>query len=189
MTFKYMANIIKDNEAEFNKAVEHFRAEISSLRTGRATPALVEDIPVEAYDQKMELKGVASINTPDPKSIIIEPWDKNLLKDIEKAIIDSDIGISPVVDGTVVRLNMPPMTEENRKEMVKILKQKAEQARISVRNVREKVRDEINKAEEDKEISEDEKFKFQEELDKYVGDVNKQIESIAEEKEKEIMTI
>lgn len=184
-----MANIVKDNEAEFNKAIDHFKADISSLRTGRATPALVEDIPVEAYDQRMELKGVASINIPDPKSIVIEPWDKGLIKNIEKALAASEIGVSPVVDGTVIRLNMPPMTEENRKDMVKILKQKAEHARISVRNVREKIRDEINKAEEEKEISEDEKFRFQEELDKHVSDLNKKIESIAEEKEKEIMTI
>jgi len=184
-----MSNIVKDNETEFNKAIDHFKADIGSLRTGRATPALVENIPVEAYDQKMELKGVASINVPDAKSIVIEPWDKNLLKNIEKAITNSDVGISPVVDGTVIRLNMPLMTEENRRDMVKILKQKAEQSRISVRNIREKIRDTINKSEEDKEISEDEKFRMQEELDKYVGDINKKIETITEEKEKEIMTI
>jgi ribosome recycling factor len=184
-----MANFINEHEGEFKKAIEHFKGEITSLRTGRATPALVEDIQVEAYDGKMEIKGLASINVPDPKTITIDPWDKSLLQNIEKAINDSDVGISPVVDGTLIRLSLPPMTEENRKEKVKVLKQKAEQARISVRGIREKVRDAIIKAEEDKEISEDDKFKMQEELDKFVADQNKEIENITTEKEKEIMTI
>jgi len=184
-----MANIINEHQEDFDKAIEHFKSEISSLRTGRATPALVEDIPVEAYDSKMDVKGIASINVPDPKTIIIEPWDKSLLKNLEKAINEADVGISPVVDGTIIRLNMPPMTEENRKEMVKILKQKAEQARVSIRGIREKIRDKIIKAEEAKEISEDERFRLQEDLDKKVNEVNKEIEKIAEEKEKEIMTI
>ncbi len=184
-----MANIIKEHEGEFQKAIDHFKSEISILRTGRATPAMVEDIQVEVYDQKMEIKGLASINVPDPKTIVIDPWDKNVIKDIEKALNDSDIGVSPVVDGTVIRLNMPPMTEENRKDMVKILKQKAEQARISARGVREKVRDKIIKAEDAKEITEDERFRSQEELDKHVGEVNKEIDKITDEKEKEIMTI
>lgn len=184
-----MASIIKDHEEEFKKSINHFKTEIGSLRTGRATPALVEDIPVEAYDQKMELKGLATINVPDSRTIVIDPWDKNVLKFIEKAITDSDIGVSPVVDGTVIRLNMPPMTEENRLDMVKILKQKAEQAHISVRGVREKIRDSIIKSEENKEIGEDERFRSLEELDKEVGEINKQIDKISEEKEKEIMTI
>lgn len=184
-----MASITKEHEGEFQKAIDHFKSEIGTLRTGRATPAMVEDIPVQAYDQKMELKGLASINVPDPKTIVIDPWDKNVIKDIEKALNDSDIGVSPVVDGTVIRLNMPPMTEENRKDMVKILKQKAELARISIRGIREKIRDKIIKAEEAKEISEDERFRGQEELDKHVGELNKEIDKIAEDKEKEIMTI
>jgi ribosome recycling factor len=184
-----MGNIINEHQQEFDKAIAHFKSDISSLRTGRATPALVEDLPVEAYDSKMELKGVASISAPDPKSLIIEPWDKGLLKNIEKAIQDSDVGVSPVVDGTVIRLNMPPMTEENRRDMVKILKQKAEQARVSIRGVREKIRDKIIKAEESKEISEDERFRLQEELDKHVNEMNKEVERITEEKEKEIMTV
>lgn len=184
-----MASIIKEHQAEFQKATDHFKTEIGTLRTGRATPALVEDIPVEAYDQKMELKGLASISAPDPKTIVIDPWDKNIIKSIEKAITEADIGVSPVVDGTVVRLNMPPMTEENRKDMVKILKQRAEQAHIAVRGVREKIRDLVIKSEENKEIGEDERFRLLEELDKEVVEINKQIDQISDEKEKEIMTI
>lgn len=184
-----MTSIIMQHDEEFQKAIDHFKSEIGALRTGRATPALVEDIPVEAYDQKMELKGLASISAPDPKTIVIDPWDKNVIKFIEKAITESEIGISPVVDGTVIRLNMPPMTEENRLDMVKILKQKAEQAHIAVRGVREKIRESVIKSEENKEISEDERFRLLEELDKQVGEINKQVDKISEEKEKEIMTI
>lgn len=184
-----MPSIINEHEEEFQKAIDFFKTEISGLRTGRATPALVENIPVMAYDQKMELKGLASISAPDPKTIVIDPWDKNLLKDIEKAINESDVGISPVVDGTVIRLNMPQMTEENRKEMVKILRQKAEQARVAIRGIREKVRDKIIKAEENKEITEDDRYKLQEQLDKHVNELNDTIERIADEKEQEIMTI
>ncbi|MBU0648679.1 ribosome recycling factor [Patescibacteria group bacterium] len=182
-------SIISEHNEEFEKAIEHFKSEISVLRTGRATPAMVENICVEVYGSKMEIKGVASISTPDAKTIIVDPWDKNNLKEIEKAIREANIGMSPVIDQTIIRLNMPPMTEENRKDMVKVLKQKMEQARTSVRLAREKVRDRILKAEEAGEIREDDRFRLQEELDEKVGELNREIEKITQEKEKEIMTV
>lgn len=182
-------SIISEHNEEFQKAVEHFKSELNSLRTGRATPALVEDIPVEAYGSKMNVKGLASISAPDPKTIMIDPWDKSVLKDIEKAIRDADIGVNPVIDQTIIRLSMPAMTEENRKEMVKIMKQKMELARTSIRAVREKVKDQVIKAEEGGEIREDERFRLQDELDKKVGELNKEVEAIAEAKEKEIMSV
>jgi len=182
-------SIISEHNEEFEKAIEHFKSEISALRTGRATPALVEDICVEVYGSKMEIKGVASISTPDAKTIIIDPWDKSNLKEIEKAISEADIGMSPVIDQTIIRLSMPQMTEENRKDMVKILKQKMEQARTSIRLAREKVREKILKAEEVGEIREDDRFRLQEELDKRVAELNKEIGKIVEDKEKEIMTV
>ncbi len=159
------------------------------MRSGRASAAMVEDLKVEAYGSMMEIKGLASISIPDAKTIQLEPWDKNVIKDIEKALIASSLGMMPTVAGTVIRLNMPPMTEQNRKEMVKVLNQKGEHARISLRNVREEVRDEIGKQEEAKQISEDEKFRLFEQLDTVVKDFNAKIESAVKEKEEEIMTI
>ncbi len=184
-----MSNYIQEAEQGFEQALEHFTKELKNLRTNRATAELVEDIRVEAYGQNMELKGVASITIPDAKTIQIEPWDKNLVKDIEKALMNSGLGITPKVAGMSVHLNLPPMTEENRKELVKLIGQKEEQARITIRNFREEVRDQITKDEKAKTISEDEKYQAQEKLDEVVGKYNKKIEEIAKEKEKDVMTI
>ncbi len=184
-----MSNYNNEAQQSFEQALEHFAKELKNLRTNRATAELVEDIRVEAYGQNMDLKGVASITIPDAKTIQIEPWDKNLVKDIEKALTGSGLGITPKVAGTVIHLNLPPMTEENRKELVKIIGQKAEQARITIRNIREEVRDQILKDEKAKTITEDEKYSAQEKLDEMVSKFNKKIEDIADEKEKDVMTI
>jgi len=185
-----MHELLESKKEDFESAVKHCKDELSGLRTGRATPALVEDVIAEAYGVKQPVKALATITTPDVKTISIEPWDKSLLADIEKAVRDaSSIGISPTNDGRVVRINIPPLTEESRKEMVKVLGQKLEQGRIAVRQIRDKVRDEINKAEKNKEIGEDDKFRMQKDLDNMVGDYNEEIKKIGEEKEKEIMTV
>ncbi len=184
-----MSQFIEVKKQEFAKAIEHLEGELRQIRTGRATPALVDEIEVEAYGAKTPLKAVASISTPDAQTINIEPWDKSVLKDIERALQTADIGISPVVDKDIVRLSMPAMTEENRKELVKQIGQKIEQTRVTIRNVREGVRDEILKMEKNKEINEDERYKLQEELDKLVGEMNGQIAKTGEDKEKDIMTI
>jgi len=125
----------------------------------------------------------------DPKTMNVEPWDKSLLQTIEKAIRDADIGISPSVDGEVVRINIPPMTEENRKQIVKKVKEKMEDARVSVRSTRETLRDEVNRMEKEKEISEDEKFKILDEIDKATKEFTQEIDEIATTKEEEIMTV
>jgi len=184
-----MSNYIKDAEQEFEHALEHLAKELKNLRSNRATAELVEDIRVQAYGSSMELKGLASITTPDARTIQIEPWDKNVVKDVEKALIASGIGLMPKVAGTVIHLNMPPMTEENRKELVKVIGQKAEQARIIVRNIREAVREQVMKDEKAKAISEDERFGVLEELDKSVAKINAKIEAMAKEKEADIMAI
>ncbi|MDD5438396.1 MAG: ribosome-recycling factor, partial [Patescibacteria group bacterium] len=150
---------------------------------------LVEDIRLQAYGSSMDMKSVASITTPDARTIQIEPWDKNLVKEIEKAIISSGLGINPKIAGTVIHLNLPPMTEENRKELVKVIGQKAETARISVRNVREDVRSKIMQDEKAKVISEDERFSLLEQLDKDVAKTNEKIQQLADEKEKDVMAI
>jgi ribosome recycling factor len=185
-----MMNIVQQHKEQFDKSIEHLRQEISSLRTGRATPALVEDIPIEAYGTKQPLKAVASISVADAKTIVVDPWDKSLLQTVETGLRNSDVGISPVNDGTVLRLPLPELTTERRQELIKVLHTKLEQARIAVRKIREEVRAQIDKSEKEKEISEDEKFTLQDELDKkIVKEYNDKIKTIGEEKEKEIMTI
>jgi ribosome recycling factor len=184
-----MANHVDEAKQQFALVIDHLEKELHNLRSGRANASMVEDLPVEVYGSMMELKGVASISVPDAKTIQIEPWDKNNVKEIEKAIQASSLGLNPNVAGTTIRLVMPPMTEENRKALVKVVGQKAEQARISVRNVREEVRDKVSADEKEKRIGEDEKFRLFEQLDKVVAEENAKIEKIAKEKEEEIMTI
>lgn len=184
-----MSQYLNSAEQEFEQSLEHFVKELKNLRTNRASAELVEDIRVQAYGSNMEMKGVASITTPDARTIQIEPWDKNLVKEIEKAIVGSGLGINPKIAGTVIHLNLPPMTEENRKELVKIIGQKAEQARIVIRNIREDARAKIMQDEKSKLITEDQRFSLLEDLDKSVAKMNDKIEAVAEEKEKDVMSI
>jgi len=183
-------NINQENKENFDSAIDHLRQEIAGLRTGRATPALVEDITVEAYGTKQALKAVASISVADAKTLVVDPWDKSLMQVIEHGLRNSDIGISPVNDGKVIRLPLPELTSDRRQELIKVLHTRLENARIAIRKIREDVRSKIDKAEKEKEISEDEKFALQDELDKkIVKDYNEIIKTIGEEKEKEINTI
>lgn len=184
-----MPSHLDENRGEFTRAIEHFQRELQGLRTGRASVQIVENIRVEAYGQMMDIKGVASLTTPDAKTIQIEPWDKTIVKDIEKALIDASLGMQPNTAGTVIRLVMPPVTEEGRKNLVKVLGQKAEEARISIRAVRERIKSLIVADEKAKVISEDERTSFLEQLEKVVGEYNRQIESIATDKEEEIMKV
>jgi ribosome recycling factor len=182
-------SLIDERASEFGKILAFFESELHGLRTGRAQSGLVEHIQVEAYGNSMELKALASISIPDAKTIQIEPWDKNLVKDIEKALSAADLGMQPNTAGTVIRLSIPPVTEENRARLVKQIHEKAEQARISIRNIREDVRESIGKMEKDKEISEDEKYRLQDQLDKKVKEWNEKIQGLAQKKEREVMTI
>lgn len=184
-----MHTILAQKKPDFEAAIEHLQKELGSLRTGRATPALVEDIPVSAYDATMEVRGLASIQTQDAKTLVIDPWDKGLIKNIEKGIREAGVGLSPVVDGTIIRIVMPPMTEDNRKAMVKKMKEFLEDARIRVRQVREDAREQANRMEKDKEISEDEKFKLLDEIDKMTKEFSAHIDEIGTNKEEEIMTV
>ncbi|MFA5129923.1 MAG: ribosome recycling factor [Patescibacteria group bacterium] len=184
-----MPSIVDARAGAFEHAVQFFESDLQAVRTGRAQSGVVERIMVEAYGSMVDIKSVAAISVPDAKTIQIEPWDKSLVQAIEKAIIAADIGMQPNTAGTVIRLIVPQMTEENRHAIVKQVHEKAEQARISVRNIREEIREEIQKAEKEKAINEDEKFRLQESLDKHVKEYNEKIQAIADEKEKEIMTI
>jgi ribosome recycling factor len=177
---------IDEAKPHFEKAKEHLTRELGMIRTGRATPALVEDLQVESYGVYQPLKAIASINTPDARTIQIQPWDRNAVKSIESAIMKSDIGINPNVDGLTIRLSMPMMTDEMRQRMVKLVKEKLEEARIAVRKVREEVKKKIDKQEG---VSEDIRKSDLESLETKVKAVIAEIEEMGRKKETEITTI
>ena len=174
---------------DFQKVIDHLKEELKTLRTGRANPVLVEDIQVEVYGAKTPIVGLASINVPDNRTLTVEPWDKSITKEIEKAIIEANIGLNPNVQGSVIRLSLPTLTEETRKDLIKVVRDKLEKARISIRNVREQTKSDVMEAEKVKDITEDDKYRLLEQLDKVVGEWNDKIKVIGEEKEEEIMTI
>jgi ribosome recycling factor len=182
-------DIITKKESEFTKVVEHFKNELAGLRTGRASSALVENITAEFYGTPTPLMHMAQISVPEPRMIAIQPFDKNSLKDIEKALQSSNLGINPVNDGTHIRLTIPQMTEERRKELVKVVSQMAEKARVSIRNIREEIWKEIQKMENEGSMSEDDKISGKEELQEVVDKYNEQIKQAADIKEKEVTTI
>ncbi len=182
-------SIIENHNDDFLAAVEHFKGEIATLKTGRANPAILDGVKVEAYGVPTPIIQLASVSVPDARCIVIAPWDKGVLKDIEKGILEADLGINPVNEGDKIRITIPQMTEESRKDIVKILNQKAEQSKIAVRMIRDKVKEEILEAEKNKEFGEDEKYSLIEDLDKKVSEINEEIKEVATVKEKEIMTI
>lgn len=174
---------------EFEKAITHLKGELGALRGNRATPALVEHVVVEAYGMKQSLRALAAISVVDAKTLTIEPWDKSIMKDIEKGIQLANVGVNPVNEGQVIRMVLPPFTEENKKELVKIVHTRLEDARAGVRTIREKLRQQVIEEEKRKAIGEDEKYKQLEKLEKMVGEYNEQLKKIGEAKEKEIMTV
>jgi len=184
-----MEQTIEKIKPDLKKVLENLKQELSGMRIGRATTALVENLMVDYYGTKSPLKQVAAINIFDSKTIVIEPWTPDMLVNIEKAINDSDLGLTPNNDGKVIRLIIPPLTEERRQELVKILHQKTEGARISIRNLREKVWEEIQNLERSGKISEDDKFRGKDKLQDLINEYNEKVKEISEEKEEEIKTV
>jgi len=182
-------SIIDDNKEEFNKAIEFLKHDISSLRTGRATPALVEDLTIEAYGMKQPLKALATITVQDARTIAIDPWDKSVMMAVESGIRASQLGINPVNNGKSILIPLPELTQERRQDLIKVLHQKLEGAKIAVRKIREEVKGLVEMMEKDKEISEDEKFKYLDDLEKMVKEYNDRIREVGEEKEREINTV
>lgn len=181
--------LISEKKSDLEKALEHLNFELGKLRTGRATPSLVEDIKVDYYGNKTPLKQVASINVPEPRQITIQPWDRGAIVPIESAIRESDLGLNPINDGILIRLNIPSLTEERRRDLVKVLNGKVEESRISIRNIREEIWKEIQELEKSGQIGEDDKFRAKDRLQAVVDEYNKKIEETREKKEKEIMTV
>ena len=180
---------IKDNKPEFDQAIAFLRKELSQITTGRADPSLIEEVRVNAYDSQMKLQELASITVPEPRHLLIEVWDKSVLKEIASGLKDANLDGQIQVSGDSIRFVVPQMTEENRLKYVKQVKEKLEHARIAIRKVRDKVKEAVNQEEKAKEISEDEKFSSLKSLDELTNEYNTQIKDIGEQKEKEILTI
>jgi ribosome recycling factor len=181
--------LYSDTEERMKKALESVRTELASIRTGKATPALLEGIKVDYYDTMTPLSQVANISVPDPRLLVIQPWEKRLIPDIVKAIHKSDLGLNPQADANVVRLPIPPLTEERRKILAKLVKKSAEEGKIAVRNIRRDANETLKKAERDKDISEDESRKAQEQVQQITDEHIELLEEIVKKKEEEVMEV
>ncbi len=180
---------MKDADSKMQKALEVTRSEFTSVRTGRATPALLDRLHVEAYGAAVPLKQVASVSSPDARSLMITAFDRSTVGDIRKAIEKSDLGLTPNIDGGTIRLSIPPLTEDRRKDLVKVIKKKAEDGRIAVRNVRHKIHDDIKAQLKDHKITEDESKRYGDQLQKLTDKYVKEIDALVVIKEKEIMEV
>lgn len=184
-----MNEFLQAKQTDFNNAWEFFRKEIGTLRTGRANPGILDNVSVEAYGVMNPLNAVANIALADSRCILIAPWDKTVLKAIEKAIVEADLGLGVVNEGDKIRLTVAPLTEENRKELVKKLNEKMEHTRVILRGVRDNIKNSIEKAFEDKELSEDDKFRAMKELDEFSAKKNDELKELRDRKEKDVMEI
>jgi len=182
-----MNSIINDSKSKMSKAIESLKSEFSRLRLGRATPNLLDGIKVEYYGALTPINQVGNISVPEAKLLIIQPWDTTAIPAIEKAIIKSDLGLNPQTDGKLIRIPIPALTDERRKELVKHTKKLAEEAKVSIRNIRRQANDEFKALEKKKEISEDESKKEIEKTQKLTDDFVKNIDDILILKEKEIL--
>lgn len=174
---------------QFDAAIDHLEQELQTVRTGRANPTLIENLPVEAYGSTAPLRQLASLTTTDARTIVVQPWDKNVLKDIERTLQQANLGMSPVNDGSVIRLSVPALTEERRKEYLKTLSAKLEAARVSIRKIREEQQKSLRQAKQDGQLSEDDLFAQQKELQKNVDAYMERVASLGQQKEQALMTI
>ena len=181
--------IVDECRDKMRKAVGHLKDEFASVRTGRATPGLVEKLRVDYYGSEVPLQQLAGFSVPEPRVLVISPYDKQSIKAIEKAIQGSDLGINPNNDGAVIRLVFPQLTEDRRKELVKVVKHRAEEGRVAVRNVRRQARHDLEALEKDGEISRDELERVEKDLEKQTHDVIAEIDELLGHKEKELLEV
>ena len=184
-----MQAVLKDAEERMKKVLATLDKEFSRLRTGRASSSLLDGLRVDYYGTMTQLDQLASVATPDSRSITIQPWDRKAFSEIEKAIMKSDLGLTPVNDGKVIRINIPPLTEERRKDLVKVAKKNTEEAKVAVRNVRRDANEALKKKKSDKVISEDDQRKGQEDVQKLTDNYIAKTDEAFSKKEKEIMEI
>lgn len=181
--------IITDHDEKMKKTLEVTKKNFAGVRTGRASPALLDKIQVEYYGSPVPLKQLATVSVPDPKSLLIHPFDKNSFQEIEKAILKSDLGVTPKVETAQIRLNFPPLSEERRKELVKLVKNEAEESKVALRNIRRDAHELLKKELKDKKITEDEEKRLQEELQKITEKHSREIDELLRLKEAEIMEV
>ncbi len=184
-----MASVLDDNKERMEKSLQSLDKEFKRLRTGRASSALLDGIRVDYYGTPTPLEQLASISVPDSRTISIQPWDRGAFKDVEKAILKSDLGLNPVNDGKTLRIIIPSLTEERRKELVKIAKKFTEEAKVSIRNIRRDANDTLKKQEKAKEITEDDLHKTQDDVQKLTDEYIAKTDAVFAVKEKEIMEI
>ena len=184
-----MNGVIKQTEDKMKKSLSALEDEFNTLRTGRASPALFDKIRIEYYGNPTPLNQVATISVPEARLVVIQPWDKSVIGEIEKAIQKSELSLNPSNDGKIIRISIPPLTEERRKEYVKLAKGMAEQSRVAIRNVRREANDDLKKAEKDGELSEDELKRREDDVQKITDRYVEQINAMLEAKEKEILEI
>jgi len=182
-------DVLKELEDKMKKSVQSLQKELGGLRAGRATPALLEKLVVEYYGVPSPIHQVASVNVPDARTLVIQPWDKAMLKSIEKAIQKSDLGLTPNSDGTLIRLVIPPLTTERRNELVKVARKKAEETKVAVRNLRRDGNELVKKLEKDGDVSEDQAKKGQEEVQKLTDRYVKETDEVLLAKETEITEV
>lgn len=180
---------VEDARKRMEDALDAMRREFATVRTGKATPALLDTVRVDAYGSKMPLNQVATVSTPDPTLLVVQPFDKSLIGEIERGIQSADLGLNPANDGNVIRVPIPPLNEERRKEYVKLLHKMAEEGRISIRHARRTVRDDIQSLVKEHEIGEDEGHRREEALEKLTHEYNDKIDDLLKRKEEEIMAI
>lgn len=184
-----IADVLSDAESKMQKAVEVLSKDLAGVRTGRASPSLVDRLSVEYYGTATPLNQLANVAVPEPRLLVIQPWDKTALAAIEKAILKSDLGLTPSSDGKVIRLAIPPLTEERRRDLVKISRRRVEEARVAVRNVRREAHDDLRDLEKEKLISEDEFRRANEQLQKLTDAMIDQVDQVGQKKEAEILEV
>ncbi|MBW1803732.1 MAG: ribosome recycling factor [Deltaproteobacteria bacterium] len=180
-------DILSELREKMNKGIESLQKDFNKIRTGRASTALLEGVKVDCYDTQMPIDQVASLSVPESRLIMVKPWDQSIIGDIEKGILKSELGLTPMNDGKIVRIPIPPLTEERRKELAKLSKKMAEEGKISLRNHRREANEWFKELKNEKEISEDEMYKSQDEVQKITDEFVKKIDEITAEKEKEIL--
>ncbi|MEE8442872.1 MAG: ribosome recycling factor [Dehalococcoidia bacterium] len=181
--------LFSDAESRMQKAAEALMREMNTVRTGRATPALVENLTVDYHGMPTPLNQLASISVPEARLLVIQPWDRQGITDIERGILKSNLGLTPTSDGTVIRLSIPQPTEERRRELVKVVKRQAEDARVAIRNIRRDIIDKLRTMERDKEISQDDNRRSQDQLQKLTDSFVGKIETLTDAKEAEVMEV
>lgn len=180
---------VEDAKRRMEEGLDAIRREFGTVRTGKATPALLDTVRVDAYGSKLPLNQVATVNTPEHTLIVVQPYDKGLIGDIERAILTADLGLNPANDGNVIRVPIPPLNEERRKEYVKVLHKMAEEGRISIRHARRVVREEIHALVKEHEVGEDEGRRREEALEKLTQEYTDRIDELLKKKEEEVMAI